>query len=148
MYSTFCRREKQRPIRGKLKGTFKYRTRAIGHNLDALQVDVLQVAVVEVQVAAVSFLVRELHQVCGCNKRTGLLNVVICYSPSHHHCVDILCGYKNSISAAKDMALMRRDLLWASSLGLSLAFISSSNSADIGMEICHKHTMETTSPLV
>lgn len=28
--------------------------------------------------------------------------------------------------------------LWASSLGLSLAFISSSNSADMGMEICRK----------
>lgn len=145
MYSTFCRREKQRPIRGKLKGTFKYRTRAIGHNLDALQVDVLQVAVVEVQVAAVSFLVRELHQVCGCNKRTVCLTWSLA---TLHHTIIVLCGYKNSISAAKDMALMRRDLLWASSLGLSLAFISSSNSADIGMEICHKHTMETTSPLV
>lgn len=34
-------------------------------NLGALQVDVLQVAVVEVEVAAVSFLVGELYQVCG-----------------------------------------------------------------------------------
>ena len=34
-------------------------------HLSSLQVDVLQVAVVEVEVAAVSFLVGELHQVCG-----------------------------------------------------------------------------------
>lgn len=33
-------------------------------NLNSLQVDVLQVAVVEVEIAAVSFLVSELHQVC------------------------------------------------------------------------------------
>lgn len=32
-------------------------------NLNSLQVDVLQVAVMEVQIAAVSFLVSELHQV-------------------------------------------------------------------------------------
>lgn len=34
---------------------------------------------------------------------------------------------------------MHCDLLWASSLGLSLAFISSSNSADMGIETYNKH---------
>lgn len=34
------------------------------NNLNSLQVDVLQIAVVEVQVASVSFLISELHQVC------------------------------------------------------------------------------------
>ncbi len=38
------------------------------HNLSSLQVDVLQVAVVEIEVAAVSFLISELHQVCGRHK--------------------------------------------------------------------------------
>lgn len=37
----------------------------INQNLSSLQVDVLQVAVVEIQVTAVSFLVSELHQICG-----------------------------------------------------------------------------------
>lgn len=32
--------------------------------LSSLQVDVLQIAVMEVQVASVSFLICELHQVC------------------------------------------------------------------------------------
>lgn len=36
------------------------------------------------------------------------------------------------------MFKVQLDLLWASSLGLSLAFISSSNSADMGMEIYKK----------
>lgn len=34
-------------------------------NLSSLQVDVFQVAVMEIQVTAVSFLISELHQVCG-----------------------------------------------------------------------------------
>lgn len=43
------------------------------HYLSSLQVDVLQVAVVEVEVAAVSFLVSELHQVCVEDTQVSLI---------------------------------------------------------------------------
>lgn len=51
--------------RFKFKGEEQYDADLKDHHLGSLQVDVLQIAVVEVEVTAISFLISELHQVCG-----------------------------------------------------------------------------------
>lgn len=73
------------------------------------------------------------------------LTTLIWFSHFSNHSSHMQCSYFLWVSSSDPIfvaplaaVLWGLNSLWASSLGLSLAFISSSNSADMGMEICRK----------
>lgn len=78
-----------------------------------------------------SFLIRS--HFCCCNK----LNSQEAFVPLASVLWDLHVVH-GLFSTQNKHVLFEPHSLWASSLGLSLAFISSSNSADMGMEICRK----------